>query len=121
MADDLSAQDRDLLTRTVLSEAGTDGAPGMAAVASVIKNRIASGNYGASPSDVVLQPGEFSAWGLPRTDPNSPSRWSTKNPDYQKAAALVDSVWAGKTPDPTGGADHYLNPAIVKARTGTLP
>ena len=121
MADDLSPQDRDLLARTVLSEAGTDGPQGMAAVASVIKNRVASGNYGASPSDVVLQPGQFSAWGLPRTDPNNPSRWSTKNTDYQKAAGIVDSVWSGATPDPTGGADHYLNPAIVKARTGTLP
>lgn len=122
MADnDLSPQDRDLLTRTVLSEGQQDGAPGMVAVASVIKNRVTSGGYGDTPHDVVLAPNQFTAWSLPRNDPNNPSRWSTKNPDYQKAAAIVDSVWSGQTPDPTGGADHYLNPDIVKARTGTVP
>jgi hypothetical protein len=121
MADDLSPQDRDLIARTMLSEAGQDGPAGMAAVASVIKNRVESGQYGASPSDVVLQPRAFSAWDLPRNDPNNPSRWSTKNPQYQQATTLADSVWSGDTPDPTGGADHYLNPAIVKAQRGTLP
>src|ERR1700734_2791619 len=104
MADDLSPQDRDLITRTILSEAGKDGDAGMAAVASVIKNRLTSGQYGGSPSEVVLQPNAFSAWSLPRTDPNNPSRWSTKNAEYQKAAGLVDSVWKGDIPDSTGGA-----------------
>jgi Cell Wall Hydrolase len=121
MADDLSPQDRDLITRTVLSEAGKDGDAGMAAVANVIKNRLSSGQYGGSPSEVVLAPNQFSAWSLPRTDPNNPSRWSTKNVDYQKAAGLVDSVWKGDIPDSTGGASHYLNPSIVAAQRGQLP
>jgi hypothetical protein len=121
MADDLSPQDRDLITRTILSEAGKDGDADMAAVASVIKNRLASGQYGSSPSDVVLAPNQFLAWSLPRNDPNSPQRWSTKNGDYQKAASLVDSVWSGDIPDSTGGASHYLNPVIVVAQRGHLP
>ena len=118
---DLSPQDLDAVTRTVLSEAGQDGDPGMTGVAAVIKNRVDSGQYGASPSAVVQAPNQFSAWNLPANDPNSPSRWSTKSPQYQRASQIVNSVWSGETPDPTGGADHYLNPKIVLARRGSLP
>ena len=119
--DPLSPQDQDLLTRTVLSEAGQDGMPGMAAVASVIRNRVASGQYGADPSDVVLAPKQFSSWSLPGNDPDSPSRWKSDSPQYQQASQIVNSVWSGKTSDPTGGADHYLNPKIVQAQNGSLP
>ena len=119
--DQLSPQDQDLMTRTVLSEAGQDGAPGMTAVASVIRNRVASGQYGSDPSDVVLAPNQFSSWSLPGNSPDSPSRWKPQSPQYQQASQIVNSVWSGKTPDPTGGADHYLNPTIVQAQRGSLP
>src|ERR1700733_12379855 len=82
---DLSSQDRDLVARTILSEAGNDGTPGMAAVAHVIKNRAESGNYGDTPTDVVLQRKQFEPWSRPRSDPNHPSRWSTKSDDYRRA------------------------------------
>jgi hypothetical protein len=122
MADNaLSPQDRDIVARTMLSEAGQDGPQGMAAVAAVIKNRLQSGQYGASPSEVVQQPNAFSAWSLPKTDSNNPSKWSPKSPQYQQASSIADSVFSGQIPDPTGGASHYLNPAIVTAQKGKLP
>lgn len=41
---------------------------------------------------------------------------------YREAADIVDMAVAGDIPDPTGGATHFLNPAIVKQRRGgTLP
>ena len=108
---DISDSDRDLIARTVLSEAGNDGPEGMAAVAHVIKNRIDSGRYGKTASDVVLAPKQFEPWSLRRNDPNHPSRWSTKSDDYQQAAGLVDSVFSGQHDDPTGGATHFFSPS----------
>lgn len=108
--DTLSPQDRDLVARTILSEAGNDGDAGMAAVASVIKNRVDSGQFGSSPSRVVLAPGQFEPWSLPRQHPNNPSRVATSSPDYQHAASIADSVWAGTVPDQTGGATHFYSP-----------
>ena len=116
--DPLSPQDLDLATRTVLSEAGVDGDPGMIAVANVIKNRVASGQYGATPSDVVTAPNQFSAWQLPKTDPNNPSRISAQSPQYQRASQIVGSVFTNQIADNTGGADHYLNPSLVKTMPG---
>src|SRR6202035_1429673 len=121
MPDALSPQDRDAVTRMILSEAGQDGPDGMAAVASVVKNRVQSGQFGATPSAVVAQPNAFTAWSLPKGDPNSPTRWSAKDPQYQKAAALVDSVWSGKVPDTTGGADHYFSPTLQAAQGRPVP
>lgn len=107
---DISPQDRDLVARTVLSEAQNDGESGMAAVANVIKNRADSGRYGETPGAVVLQRKQFEPWSLPQGDSNHPSRWSAKSPDYQRAASIVDSVWKGDVPDVTGGATHFYSP-----------
>src|SRR5579859_630287 len=104
---DLTAQDRDLVARTILSEAANDGDAGMAAAAHTIKNRSESGRYPASPAAVVLQRGQYEPWMLGRGNENHPSRWSTRNPEYQRAAQIVDSVWNGDVTDPTGGATHF--------------
>jgi hypothetical protein len=37
----------------------------MAAVASVIRNRLAAGGYGRSPSEIVHAPYQFEAWNPP--------------------------------------------------------
>jgi spore germination cell wall hydrolase CwlJ-like protein len=51
---DLSGNDLDSVTRTILAEAGENAMPAsMAAVASVIRNRLAAGGYGKSPSESV--------------------------------------------------------------------
>jgi|HubBroStandDraft_2_1064218.scaffolds.fasta_scaffold00063_13 spore germination cell wall hydrolase CwlJ-like protein len=111
----LSDNDRDLLARTMLSEAGIDGDDGMKAVAAVIKNRVNSDAFPNSIADVIHQPGQFSAWGLPRTDPNNPNNFGKKNPNMLRAGAIADSVFAGQGPDPTNAATYYANIPIVKA------
>jgi spore germination cell wall hydrolase CwlJ-like protein len=47
-------------TRTILAEVGTNATPAsMAAIASVIRNRLAAGGYGNSPSEVVHAAHQF--------------------------------------------------------------
>jgi spore germination cell wall hydrolase CwlJ-like protein len=63
---DLSGSDLDSVTRTILAEAGGNATPAsMAAVASVVRNRLAAGGYGKSPSEIVHAPGQFEAWTPP--------------------------------------------------------
>jgi hypothetical protein len=51
---DLSGNDLDNVTRTILGEAGPSATPAsIAAVASVIRNRLAAGGYGRSPTEIV--------------------------------------------------------------------
>ena len=119
MPNDLSARDRDLMIRTILGEAGNQGPQGQAAVAHVIMNRTAAGNYGKTPSDVVTAPNQFEPWStrskeLLAINPNSAA--------YQNAGDIVDMSASGDIPDPTGGATHFLNADIVRQRRGgSLP
>jgi hypothetical protein len=49
---DLSGADLDSVTRTILAEVGQNATPAsMAAIASVIRNRVAAGGYGRTPSE----------------------------------------------------------------------
>jgi spore germination cell wall hydrolase CwlJ-like protein len=119
MANSLSPQDRDLMIRTIIGEAGNQGPQGQAAVANVILNRVAAGKYGKTPSDVVLAPNQFEPWStrskeLMSYDPNSAA--------YKNVGDIVDMVSSGDIPDQTSGATHFLNPDIVRQRTGgSLP
>jgi spore germination cell wall hydrolase CwlJ-like protein len=56
---DVSGNDLDNVTRTIMAEAGENATPAsMAVVASVIRNRLAAGGYGKSPSEIVHAPGK---------------------------------------------------------------
>jgi len=109
MIDDI---DRDLAIRTVLAEAGNQGPDGMAAVASVIKNRSAKGKYGgASPAEVVTARNQFEPWNdAGKGKANDPLSYSPTDPKYQQAARIVDGVFSGVLKDPTGGATHFYAP-----------
>ena len=109
MNGDLTPQDLDAWIRTVATEAGDDP-NGQLAVANVIGNRVASGQYGATPSAVVTAPDQFEVWtrGMAqRLDPNSPR--------YKNAAEAVANVITGQAPDPTGGATHFYSPGGQRA------
>src|SRR5271156_864566 len=107
---DLSGSDLDDVTRTILGEAGQNASPAsMAAVASVIRNRLAAGGYGKTPSDIVHAPSQFEAWNPPggtgpalTADPSDAS--------YKQAQALAQGVFSGAVGDTTSGATHFYSP-----------
>lgn len=101
--------DRDLMIRTIMGEAGGQDPEGMSGVANVIANRLASGKYGKTGSDVVLAPNQFEPWSsrgseLLGYDPNSDG--------YKNAGAILDGVLSGKIADTTAGATHFYAPKL---------
>ena len=109
---------RDILAKTIQAEAGNQGPVGMLSVGSVIMNRLMSGNYPNKLHDVILQPGQFSAWnkttgyadGLQGQDMS----FTPSDAAYSIADQLLDTNYN----DPTGGATHFYNPAISNPAWG---
>jgi hypothetical protein len=104
---------RDLLIRTVIGEAANEPEEGQAAVAHVALTRLNSGRFGDDIPSVLFAPRQFEPWNTRRQEllsisPNSPA--------YQRAAQIVDGVLSGNIPDPTQGATHFQNPAVVRQR-----
>lgn len=111
---DLDPNQLDMLTRTILGEAGNQSPVGQAAVAHVILNRVKDGGYGGdNPTSVVLAPSQFESWGTRTKELATIPRTS---PEYQSALAIAKGVAAGDIPDPTSGATHYANVDTVKSR-----
>ena len=66
-----------------------------------------------------MHPWQFEPWMTRRGEIN---KLSQKDPRYQDAAEIVDSVLTGRIPDPTAGATYFLNPVVVRQRRGgSLP
>lgn len=108
---ELTDAQRDTLIRTVLGEARGEGLDGMAAVAQVIQNRANSGQYPSDPSEVALQPYQFSTWNSGEGG-NNPQQFSPNSNAYQQAAQVIDSVFSGQVPDRTNGALFYHTPQV---------
>ncbi len=118
----LNSHERDLVARTMVSEAGDQGDQGLAAVAAVIKNR-ATGNDPDFPRDVtgvIHQRNAFTAWSNPRGR-NNPNDFRSDDPKLAHAAQIADSVFSGDAPDPTGGATYYANVPLTKKLYGKTP
>ena len=115
----IDSEARDYLIRTIVFEAAGETEIGKAAVAHVILNRKRIGRWGDKIQDVVTHPWQFEPW-MTRRD--EIEKLSPKDPRYQDAAYIADAVFAGRIPDPTAGATHFLNPVVVrKRRDGSLP
>jgi len=84
---------------TIAFEAPEESDEDKAAVAYVILNRTQNGRWGDNIKDVVTHPWQFEPW-------------MTKRQDWR------DAVLNGEMPDPTAGATHFLNPAVVRQRRG---
>lgn len=105
------------MIRTIIGEAGNQGPQGEAAVASVILNRVASGKYGDTPSQVVLAPNQFEPWSTRKSqllaiNPNSAA--------YRNTGDIVDMVNSGDIPDQSQGATHFYAPK-AQAALGRKP
>ncbi len=58
----------------------------------MIRNRLAAGGYGRTPSEIVHAPYQFSPW---NPNPgNDPSRFPADSPAYRQAAALAQGVFS---------------------------
>jgi len=109
-----STDERDILIRTVLGEAGSEGASGMEAVAHTIVNRTKDERWADNIKGVALQSNkkgfyQFSAWNSNGKTGNDLVLMKPTDPRYKKAGAIVDRVLSGESSDPTGGAVYYAN------------
>lgn len=113
MALTVTPRDIDVAVRTVLGEAASEPALGQAAVAAVIANRAMA--TGRSPADIALTPSAFSAWNSSDNGGNPlPYKYNPGDPAYDRVKAIVEGVFSGAIPDPTGGATHYYAPSGMK-------
>jgi hypothetical protein len=107
----LTPEALDLLTRTVLGEA--DQSPeGYQAVANVIKNRLNSRAWGPDTKlgPVINARKQFAVWSPGSKNGDRVRAISPSDPNYQRAAQVVQQVFADQLPDNTGGATHYYAP-----------
>lgn len=115
----LTRQQRDTLVKTILGEARGEGAEGMAAVAHVIANRAASGQYPSDPARVALQPYQFSTWNRGEGG-NNPGQFRPGTRQYNQAAQIIDQVFGGQSRDPTNGALFYHTPQVRPNWSGSV-
>ena len=125
----LDPRDREAWIRTVYGEASDQPPLGQAGVAAAILNRLHAGGYsGGAPNtitNIVTAPAaganpargfkEFSPWNAPGVPESNPiaQHLSPNDPNpllansYRNIGDIVDKVYSGLIPDPTGGATHY--------------
>ena len=103
----MSADDVDVLARTLWGEARGERSQGRQAVACVILNRVARPGWPNDVAQVCLQPWQFSCWN--DDDPNRDKLQAVDADDPQFADALrvAKLAIAGDLFDITEGADHY--------------
>jgi hypothetical protein len=114
---------RDLAIRTVLGEAGGESPMGWAAVAHVMKNRADSGLWGdpfnGGLTNAIRAPKQFTVWNPGNEAGARAMRYQASDPLYQRVGQVVDGVFGGQIPDPTGGATNYY--ALKGMETGQPP
>jgi N-acetylmuramoyl-L-alanine amidase len=110
--------DREVVAATIWAESRDQGSIGMAAVASVIGNRLASGvkRYGVTWRGVCLRNRQFSCWNVYADGSRDPNlarilRGPT-GPEWHQALLLADLAMNDLLKDPTGGATHYHTEAV---------
>ena len=117
------------------SEAGNQGALGMAAVVWVVVNRVAEQRFFEDdPCSVIAQPGQFEPMSVRRFRgiatairdgalppfPAPLNRWDAVN--IRTARLVVWQLVSGRyVDDPSGGAYFFLAPAVMRARGQPLP
>lgn len=103
-----TANDLDVLARTIDGEAGNQPLEAKVAVAWAVRNRMAWGHawWGAKLADVCQKPLQFQAW-MAGNNRNRILALDTDGKEYQIAYTVARAVMAGDIPDPTGGSTTY--------------
>lgn len=105
--------ERDMLALTIQAEAGGEGYEGMLAVGSVIDNRLKAGKFGGSYKEVMLAPGQFSAWNsLTGYAGGEQGQNMSAIQPTEEAYQAADAILSGEYTSPVGSATHYINPNI---------
>jgi hypothetical protein len=118
-ARDMRGGDRELLAKTLMAEAGGEGYEGMLAAGAVIHNRANTKGYGDSLRDVIMKPGQFSAWnGVTGYAGGEGGLDMDKINPSEHALKAADAILSGSFEDPTGGATHYYNPSVANPKWG---
>ena len=109
-----------LITNTVFSE--TKDPDDATAITWVIRNRLAKPKrFGDTIEKVVYAPHQFSGVNTEEWNKAVKQKFtSEERAIYNRTNAIVTGVWGDIIPDPTGGADHYYNPAISKPNWGKI-
>ena len=116
----MSPMDRELLARALEAEAGNQGTEGMLAAGSVIMNRIRTPGYGGNLRDVILKPGQFSAFNSVTGYAGGEQGQDIDNIRVSdNAYQVADALLSGNYKDPTGGATHFYNPDISNPSWGS--
>jgi len=110
--------EKEVLSKTVFAEARGEPTLGQIGVLWVIINRSntppgpGKSFAGKSLKEVCLQPEQFECWwDHEKQRVKSDIDISSDVDKYREIYHLVGEVLAGLHEDPTGGADHYNNPA----------
>lgn len=109
------AETLDILAWTILGEAANQGPDGMAAIAHVIKNRAASGDYPSDLKAVALQDKQFSTWNKGQGGNDPKGTYSKTSPEFQEALRIAADVVSGRHQDNTQGATNYWSPSGMRA------
>lgn len=114
MVDPDLLDDVDILTHTVYGEARGESAEGQAAVAWIVRNRVAKRReyMGTTIKDVCLKPYQFSCWNFGSDSRQTLLHLQTDNELYKKIRQVVEKVLNGTIPDNTKGSTHYHEKGI---------
>lgn len=116
----LSNKDIDDLVRITFAEAGGESETGQIAVLHAIRTRSIKRNQ--SIHEVIFAPYQFQPT-FTAQGKATMARLKPEDDEYKRLANLAQGVFNGTIPDPTGGADHFLNEALTREQNNrvTLP
>jgi len=97
----------DILAWTMLGEAGGEGRQGMADVGHVVLNRLNTGRYGSSLTDVALAPKQFSTWNSGSGGNDPKGKYPKDSAAFKRAREIASQVVAGTIPGPPGRPLDY--------------
>ncbi|HHW13863.1 MAG TPA: spore cortex-lytic protein [Firmicutes bacterium] len=100
----VTEEERLLLAKLVMAEAGNEPLDGQVAVAAVVVNRVRHAGFPKTVTGVIQEPGQFKAVELGRLDKLVPG---------PEALEAVERALKGE--DPTHGALFFYNPAKAVA------